>query len=115
MLRLQTEYGASRQTGLDSNSASFRGGRLLFQFLAVMFSQLGNLRLDHHSAVGLTTILCVIVLVIILSFVELAVRHDVGNNRLLPDLRLVELLNHLATNLFLLRVMMYYLWAIRGS
>ncbi len=73
-----------------------------------MLPQFGNLRLDHHSAVGLTRILCVIVLMIILSFVELPVRHNLGNNRLLPDLRLVELLNHLASNLFLLRVMIEY-------
>src|SRR6266566_3171888 len=56
MLRLQTEYSRSWQTGLDSNSASFRDGRLLLQFLAVVLSQLRNFRLDHYPAIGLSVV-----------------------------------------------------------
>src|SRR5881296_2347853 len=108
MLRLQTEYSRSWQTGLDSNSASFRDGRLLLQFLAVVLSQLGNLRLDHYSAVGLTGVPFVIILMIILSLVELAVRYNLGDDRFLPDFRLVKLLNYLASNLLLLRVVIEY-------
>src|SRR5437660_10627229 len=85
MLRLQTEYSRSWQTGLDSNSASFRDRRLLLQFLAVVLSQLRNLRLDYYTAVWLPRILCVILLMIILRFVKLPIRHNLGDDRFLPD------------------------------
>src|SRR2546430_8072088 len=96
MLRPQTEYSRSWQTGLDSNSASFCDGRLLLQFLAVVLSQLGNLRLDHYPAVRLPGILCVIFLMIVLRLVEFAIGYNLGDDRFLPGFRLVKLLNNLA-------------------
>ena len=115
MLRPQTEYSRSWQTGLDSNSASFRDGRLLLQFLAVVLSQLRNFRLDHYPAIGLSGILGVIILVIILRFVEVAIGYHLGDDRFLPDFRLVELLNNLTGNLFLVRVVIKYSRPVLGS
>ena len=115
MLRLQTEYSSSWQTGLDSNSASFRDGRLLLQFLAVVLSQLRNFRLDYYPAIGLSGILGVIVLVIILRFVKVAIRYYLGDDRFLPDFRLVELLDNLTGNLFLFWVVIKYSRAVLGS
>ena len=115
MLRLQTEYSRSWQTGLDSNSASFRDGRLLLQFLAVVLSQLRNFRLDHYPAIRLSGILGVIILVIILRFVEVAIRYYLGDDRFLPDFRLVELLDNLTGNLFLFWVVIKYSRAVLGS
>src|SRR5437660_9614317 len=112
MLRLQTEYSRSWQTGLDSNGASFRDGRLLLQFLAVVLSQLRNFRLDHYPAIGLSRILDVIVLMIILRFVEVAIRYHLSDDRFVPDFRLVELLDNLTGNLFLVRVVIKYILAV---
>src|SRR6266566_421843 len=114
MLRLQTEYSRSWQTGLDSNSASFRDGRLLLQFLAVVLSQLRNFRLDHYPAIGLSGILGVIILVIILRFVEVAIGYHLGDDRFLPDFRLVELLDNLTGNLFLFWVVKKNSRGVRG-
>src|SRR5438445_12578423 len=115
MLRLQTEYSRSWQTGLDSNSASFRDGRLLLQFLAVVLSQLRNFRLDHYPAIGLSGILGVIILMIILRFVEVALGYHLGDDRFLPDFRLVDLLDNLTGNLFLVRVVIKYSRVVLGS
>src|SRR5260370_18203824 len=103
MLRLQTEFGTSGQTALDSNSASFRDGRLLLQFLAVMFSQLGNLRLDHYTAVGLPGVLRVIILMIIFRLVELAIWHNLVDYMFLPNFHVIKLLKHLRGRLLLIR------------
>src|SRR5437667_7407514 len=115
MLRLQTEYSRSWQTGLDSNSASFRDRRLLLQFLAVVLSQLRNLRLDYYAAVRLSGILGVIILVIILRFVEVVIGYHLGDDRFLPDFRLVELLDNLTGNPFLFWVVIKYSRAVLGS
>src|SRR5437667_1920970 len=115
MLRPQTEYSRSWQTGLDSNSASFRDGRLLLQFLAVGLSQLRNFRLDHYPAIGLSVILGVIILVIILRFVEVAIGYHRCDDRFLPDFRLVELLDNLTGNFFLFWVVVKYSRAVLGS
>ena len=115
MLRLQTEYSRSWQTRLDSNSASFRDGRLLLQFLAVVLSQLRNFRLDHYPAIGLSGILGVIILVITLRFVEVAIGYHLCDDRFLPDFRLVELLDNLTGNLFLFWVVIEYSRAVLGS
>src|SRR5437660_12862993 len=104
MLRLQTEYSRSWQTGLDSNSASFRDGRLLLQFLAVMLSQLRNFRLDHYPAIGLSGILGEIILMIILRFVEVAIGYHLGEDRFLAHFRLVGRLHILMGHLLLVRV-----------
>src|SRR5690348_13437585 len=68
-----------------------------------MFSQLGDLWLDDYSAVRLPRILCIVVLVIVFRPVEVTIRHNLSDNWLLPDPLIVELLNHLASNLLLFR------------
>src|SRR3989454_7485903 len=115
MLRLQTESRTSRRFALDSNSASFRNSRLLLEFLAVMLSQLRNLRLDHYTAVGLPGVLCVIILMIVFRLVELAIWHNLGDYRFLPDFRVVKLLNHLTCSFLLIWVVIEYRRAILGS
>src|SRR5207245_9914588 len=112
MLRLQTEYSRSWQTGLYSNSASFRDRRLLLQFLAVVLSQLRNFRLDHYPAIGLSGILGVIILVIILRFVKVAIGYHLGADRFLPEFRLVELLDNLTSTLLLFWVVIKYSRAV---
>ncbi len=80
----------------------------MLQFLPVVLSQLGNLRVDHYTAVRLSGILRIIILVIILRLVELSIRYNFGDDRFLPDFRIVELLNHLTCNLLLLWVVIEY-------
>src|SRR5260370_8988288 len=80
-----------------------------------MFSQLGNLRLDHYTAVGLPGVLCVVVLMIIFRLVELAICHNLGDYRFPPDFRVVKLLNHLTGSLLLIWVVLEYRQAILGS
>src|SRR5438876_4579343 len=80
-----------------------------------MLAQLCNLRLDHDSAVWLPRILCVIFLMIILRLVKLPIGHNLGNDRFLPDLRLVKLVNNLTGNLFLFRDVIKHSRAVLGS
>src|SRR5260370_7719126 len=80
-----------------------------------MLSQLCNLRLDHYTAIGLPGVLCVIILMIIFRLVELAIWHNLGDYRFLPDFRVVKLLNHLTGSLLLIWVVIEYRRAVLGS
>src|SRR5205807_8363581 len=87
----------------------------LLQLLAVVLSQLRNFRRDDYPEIRLSGNLGVIILVIILRFVEVAIRYHLGDDRFLPDFRLVELLNNLTGNLFLFWVVIKYSRAVLGS
>ena len=68
--------------------------RLMFQPGGILFSKLGNLRFDDHSAIALLRILPEIVLVIVLRLVESLQRDNLCHNGGAPDAGCLEVLNH---------------------
>src|SRR5690348_9128005 len=77
-----------------------------------MFSQLRDLWLDDYAAIGLPRILCIVVLVIVFRSVEVTIRNNLSDNWLLPHPLIVELLNHLTSNLLLFRIVVEHRRAI---
>ena len=59
-----------------------------------MFSQLGYLWLDDDPAIGLSRVLCVVVLVVVFGFVEVFERGYLGDDGSFPDFRFLEFLNN---------------------